>query len=75
MFRIIRACFGFFLLQILLAVFPASAQSPAAGSTPLREVHADGAKILTRSANRLSDRTPTGSQVGKDDLQTRQTVL
>src|SRR5882672_2688465 len=69
MSRILQACFGSFLLQVLLAVLPASAQSLGAGSAPLREVHAEGAKALTEAQIVLLAGLRPGSQVGKDDLQ------
>jgi outer membrane protein assembly factor BamA len=58
-----------FLMLAALTVFPASAQSPEAGSAPLREVHADGAKILTEVQIVSLTGLQPGSQVGKNDLQ------
>ena len=69
MSRIFRLCFGSFLLQALLAALPASAQSLGAGSAPLREVHAEGAKALTEGQIVSLAGLQPGSQVGKDDLQ------
>src|SRR5882724_1054510 len=69
MSRIFRACFGFFLLRALLVVFPTSAQSLGAGSAPLREVHAEGAKALTEAQIVSLAGLQTGSQIGKEDLQ------
>jgi outer membrane protein assembly factor BamA len=69
MSRIFRACFGSFLLQALLAILPASAQSPGAAGAPLREVHAEGAKALTEAQIVSLAGLQPGSQVGKDDLQ------
>jgi len=67
--RIFRACFGSFLLQVLLALLPASAQSPGAGGAPLREVRAEGAKVLNEAQIVSLAGLQPGSQVGKDDLQ------
>jgi outer membrane protein assembly factor BamA len=58
-----------FLLLILLAAPPAFAQSREAGGAPLREVHAEGAKILTEAQIISLAALQPGSQVGKDDLQ------
>src|SRR5467141_84781 len=69
MSRIFRACFRSVLLQVLLAVLPASAQSPGAAGAPLREVHAEGAKALTEAQIVALAGLQPGSQVGKDDLQ------
>jgi outer membrane protein insertion porin family len=57
------------LLLVLTAAGPASAQSPATGGAPLREVHAEGAKILTEPQIVSLAGLQPGSQVGKDDLQ------
>ena len=69
MSRAFLARLGAFLFLILTAAGPASAQSPAAGGAPLREVHAQGAKILTEPQIVSLAGLQTGSQVGKDDLQ------
>src|SRR6266403_518814 len=69
MSRIFRACFRSVLLQVLLAVLPAFAQSPGAASAPLREVHAEGAKALTEAQIVALAGLRLGLQVGKDDLQ------
>src|ERR1700674_4443562 len=69
MSRIFRAYFGSFLLRAVLAVLPVSAQSPGAAGAPLREVHAEGAKVLTEAQVVSLAGLQPGSQVGKDDLQ------
>ena len=69
MSRAFLARLGVFLLPILAAAGPVSAQSPAAGGAPLREVHAEGAKILTEPQIISLAGLQPGSQVGKDDLQ------
>src|SRR6267143_972518 len=69
MSRIFPSCFGMFLMLAALTVFPASAQSPEAGSAPLRDVHADGAKILTEVQIVSLTGLQPGSQVGKNGLQ------
>jgi outer membrane protein assembly factor BamA len=60
---------GAALSLTLLPGLPGWAQSPAAGSAPLREVHVDGAKALTEAQIVSLTGLQTGSQVGKDDLQ------
>src|SRR5229473_1083515 len=69
MSRVFRARLGAFLVLTLSAARPASAQSTAAGGAPLREVHAEGAKILTEAQIVSLAGLQPGSQVGKDDLQ------
>jgi outer membrane protein insertion porin family len=69
MSRAFLARLGAFLLLVLMAAGLVSAQSPAAGGAPLREVHAEGAKILTEPQIISLAGLQPGSQVGKDDLQ------
>jgi len=69
MSRLFRARLGAFLLVNLSAAGPASAQSPAAGGAPLREMHAEGGKILTEAQIISLAGLQPGSQVAKDDLQ------
>src|SRR2546425_62159 len=69
MSRVFRARLGAFLVLTLSTARLASAQSPAAGGAPLREVHAEGAKILTEAQIVSLAGLQPGSQVGKDDLQ------
>jgi len=64
-----RARLGTLLLFLLPVASPASAQTPDATSSPLREVHADGEKLLTESqVIAITGLTP-GAQIGKNDLQ------
>jgi len=69
MSRAFLARLGAFLLLVQMAAGLVSAQSPAAGGAPLREVHAEGAKILTEPQIISLAGLQPGSQVGKDDLQ------
>jgi outer membrane protein assembly factor BamA len=69
MSRVFRARLGAFLVLTLSAARPAFAQSPAAGSAPLREVHAEGAKVLNEAQIVSLAGLQPGSQVGKGDLQ------
>src|SRR6266404_9077164 len=69
MSRVFRARLGAFLVLTLSAARPASAQSPTSGGAPLREVHAEGAKILTETQIISLAGLQPGLQVGKDDLQ------
>jgi len=69
MSRDFRGPLGAFFLLTLLAAGPAFAQSREAGGAPLREVHAEGAKILTEAQIVSLAGLQPGSQVGKDDLQ------
>lgn len=64
-----RARLGTALLLLLPAAFPAWAQTPEPAATaPLREVHAEGEKLLTEAqVIAITGLTP-GAQVGKDDL-------
>ena len=54
----------------LQLVCPASAQTPEPATAPLRELHAEGSKILTEAQVVSLTSLQTGSQVGKKDLQT-----
>jgi len=56
----------FFLLPV---AFPASAQTPDAASSPLREIRAVGEKLLTEAqVVAITGLTP-GAQISKNDLQ------
>ncbi len=70
MFRYFRVGLGT-LLSLLLPAFPARAQTPDdAATAPLREVHADGEKLLTEAqVIAITGLTP-GAQIAKNDLQT-----
>jgi len=70
MLRYFRARLATFLLLLLPAGFPTSAQTPDAAIAPLREVHADGEKLLTEAqVVAITGLTP-GAQIGRNDLQT-----
>jgi outer membrane protein assembly factor BamA len=53
----------------LLVVCPAFAQTPEAATAPLRELHAEGSKILTEAQVLSLTELQPGSQVGKNNLQ------
>jgi len=56
-------------LFLLSASYPADAQTPPPATAPLRELHADGCKILTEAQVISLTELQIGAQVGKDDLQ------
>src|SRR5713226_9396616 len=59
------------LLLISPVLFPwARAQAPETATATLREIHADGMKILSEPQVVALSRLVAGSQVGKSDLQT-----
>jgi outer membrane protein insertion porin family len=64
----LRNTLGIFTLFLLTAGFPASAQSPAAA--PLREIHAEGQKLLTEAQVVAITGLVAGSPIGRNDLQT-----
>src|SRR5712664_1534194 len=69
MIRHFRARLGTLLLFLLPVAFPASAQTPDAASSPLREIRAVGEKLLTEAqVVAITGLTP-GVQIGKNDLQ------
>jgi outer membrane protein assembly factor BamA len=62
---------GTAMLPLLLAGLPASAQTPDPVATaPLREIHADGEKLLTESQIISITGLVPGALIGKNDLQT-----
>jgi outer membrane protein assembly factor BamA len=70
MLRYFRSCLGILLLLLVPARLPLSAQAPDASTAPLREVHADGEKLLTEAqVIAITGLTP-GAQIGRGDLQT-----
>ena len=69
MSRYFRACLGALSFLSLSVVLTASAQAPEASTAPLREVHADGYKILTEAQVVSLTGLQAGSQVAKKDLQ------
>src|SRR5260370_28842802 len=70
MLRHFRACLGTLSLLLLLTTLPASAQTPDASTSALREVHAEGEKLLTEAQVIAITGLTTGAQIGKNDLQT-----
>lgn len=70
MFRYCAANLCVLSLLSLGLLYPARAQTPAQSTAPLREVHAEGSKILTEAQVVSLTGLQTGSQVGKTDLQT-----
>ncbi len=69
MLRYFRACLGILLLLLVQAFLPVSAQAPEASTAPLREVHADGEKLLTEAQVIAITGLTSGAQIGRDDLQ------
>jgi outer membrane protein assembly factor BamA len=70
MLRHFRSCLGTLSLFPLLTAFPASGQTPDASTSALREVHAEGEKLLTEAqVIAITGLTP-GAQIAKNDLQT-----
>src|SRR5258708_35545175 len=57
------------LLFLLPAAFPASAQTPDAASSPLREIHAVGEKFLTEAQVVAITGLTAGTQISRNDLQ------
>ncbi len=70
MLRYFRACFGTLSLLLLPPGFPVSAQTPESAAAPLREVHADGEKLLTEAQVIAITGLIPGAQIGRNDLQT-----
>ena len=70
MLRYFRPSLGTLFLLLLSASFIASAQSPDAATAPLREVHADGQKLLTEAQVVAITALVPGAQIGRDDLKT-----
>jgi len=69
MLRYFRACLGALLLLLLPSGFPVSAQTPDAAGAPLREVHADGEKLLTEAQVIAITGLIPGAHIGRNDLQ------
>src|SRR6266852_2995392 len=69
MLRYFRACLGALLLLLLPSGFPVSAQTPDAAAAPLREVHADGEKLLTEAQVISITGLIPGAHIGRADLQ------
>src|SRR5260370_7720946 len=69
MIRYFRARLATLLLFLLPAAFPASAQTPGAASSPLREIHAVGEKFLTEAQVVAITGLTAGTQISRNDLQ------
>jgi outer membrane protein insertion porin family len=69
MLRHFRAHLGALSLVLLLTASSASAQTPEAATSPLREVHADGEKLLTEAQVIAITGLTQGTQISKGDLQ------
>ena len=70
MIRYFRARLGTLLLFLLPFAPPTSAQTADAASAPLREVHAEGEKLLTESQVITITGLVAGTPIGRNDLQT-----
>src|SRR5204862_1584808 len=70
MLRYFRPGLATLLLFLLPAGFPASGQTPDADTAPLREVHAEGEKLLTEAQIIAITGLVAGAQIGRNDLQT-----
>ena len=64
-----RAALATLALLLLPAGFSAFAQTPDASAVPLREVHAEGQKLLTEPQVVAITGLAVGSQIGRNDLQ------
>src|SRR5216683_1324526 len=64
-----RASLGALLLLLLTAGFLASAQTPDAAAAALREIHAEGEKLLTEAQVVAITGLIPGAQIGRNDLQ------
>jgi outer membrane protein assembly factor BamA len=64
-----RAGLASLLLLLLPAAFPAASQSPDNATAPLREVRAEGEKLLSEAQVVAITGLVVGSQVGRADLQ------
>jgi len=71
MFPSFRAWLGVVLLFIAPALLPTSAQTPEPTATsPVREIHVDGEKLLTEAQVISITGLIPGAQIGRNDLQT-----
>jgi outer membrane protein assembly factor BamA len=64
----LRNLLGVFSILLLTAGFPVSAQSPDAAA-PLREIHAEGQKLITEAQVVVITGLVAGSPIGRNDLQ------
>lgn len=69
MLRLSRACLSSLPLFLLLATCSVSAQAPDNATAPLREIHAEGQKLLSEAQVAALTGLAVGSQVGRTDLQ------
>src|SRR5260370_15068630 len=69
MLHYLRACLGTILFVLLPARFLAAAQAPDAAAAPLREVHAEGERLLTEAQVITITGLVTGAQIARNDLQ------
>jgi outer membrane protein insertion porin family len=69
MSRIFRICVCAISFLLLTVCFTADAQTTETTTAPLREIRAEGLKILTEAQVLSLTELQTGSQVGKNDLQ------
>jgi len=70
MFRSSRAWLRAILLLLLLPCAPASAQTLDPATSPLREIHVDGEKLLTEAQVISITGLIPGAQIGRNDMQT-----
>src|SRR6266436_4375540 len=64
-----RSHFAILSLILLLSGFSSRAQTQDAATSPLREIHVDGEKLLTESQIIAITGLTTGAQITKNDLQ------
>src|SRR5260370_8165833 len=69
MSRFLRARPATLFLFLFPPAFPASAQTPGAASSPLREIHAVGEKFLTEAQVVAITGLTAGTQISRNDLQ------
>ena len=69
MLRVFRTCLGASLFFALIFLFPAHAQTPAAATAILHEIHIEGLKTLPEDQVIALSQLVQGSQIGKAELQ------
>src|SRR5260370_17048976 len=70
MWGLVGVCVVTLVLRLLAAGLPASAQARDLATAALREVHADGEKLLSEAQVVAITGLVTGAQIGRNDLQT-----
>jgi outer membrane protein assembly factor BamA len=75
MFQTFRRALRAYSFLLLATIVPAFAQTPDAATAPLREVHAEGFKILTEAQVVSLTGLQPGLSVGKNNLQTAADLL